>query len=143
MFSRTPNTLGIRNNNPFNIRYYAVNNWYGLVGSNKGFCVFLNMEYGMRAGIILLRNYIRKKNPVYGRCNTIAKIVNRFAPTTENDTERYIRYLCNNLDIDRNTEIVYPSGVFARLCVSVCFYESQYQVPEDYIYIIINQFKLY
>lgn len=143
MYSRSPNTLGIRNNNPFNIRYYSENHWLGLSGRNEGFCVFCDMEYGVRAGIVLLRNYIFYKNPIYGYCDTIAKIVNRFAPMVENDCEAYVRYLCSAVNIERNDIIKFPSDEFADLCVAIMFYESQYIVPRGHIYYIINKFKIY
>lgn len=89
-------SLGIRNNNPLNIRYNSRNNWVGQVGENKGFCVFSSMAYGFRASYKLITSYISKGY------NTIEKIVNRWAPPTENDTETYIRFISYETIIDRN-----------------------------------------
>lgn len=89
-------SLGIRNNNPLNIRYNPRNNWVGQVGENKGFCVFSSMAYGFRASYKLITSYISKGY------NTIEKIVTRWAPPTENDTEAYIRYISYETIIDRN-----------------------------------------
>lgn len=53
---------GIRNNNPGNIRWG--DDWKGLVPkdqrTDKSFCQFTTPEYGIRAMIIILRNYQRK-----------------------------------------------------------------------------------
>ena len=88
--------LGIINNNPLNIRFDRKNNWRGLSGENKGFCVFTSEAYGFRAAYKLITNYISKGH------NTIKKILNRWAPPTENDTEAYIKFIEYETLIDRN-----------------------------------------
>lgn len=77
---------GIRNNNPLNIRKGC--RWIGLSPkqTDKSFCQFTSMVYGVRAGFITLRTYICKH-----KCNTIEKIISRWAPRNENDTAAYIR----------------------------------------------------
>ncbi|HHP3381861.1 TPA: structural protein [Salmonella enterica subsp. enterica serovar Muenchen] len=78
---------GIRNNNPGNIRWG--DDWKGLVPksqrTDKDFCQFITPEYGIRAMIVILRNYQRKHD-----LNTITGIINRWAPTNENNTQAYI-----------------------------------------------------
>lgn len=76
---------GIRNNNPLNIRIGNV--WLGEVKkpTDKSFEQFISMEYGIRAGFVILRRYIRR----YG-IDTIAEIVSRWAPSSENNTKAYI-----------------------------------------------------
>lgn len=77
---------GIRNNNPLNIRKGC--KWIGLrpTQTDKEFCQFTCMVYGVRAGFITLRTYICKH-----KCNTIEKIISRWAPQKENDTAAYIK----------------------------------------------------
>lgn len=78
---------GIRNNNPGNIRWGS--DWKGLKKDGKqqdpSFCVFETPEYGIRALAKLLQNY----QLLYG-LNTPRKIINRYAPPTENETVSYI-----------------------------------------------------
>ncbi|HBR8944414.1 structural protein [Klebsiella pneumoniae] len=78
---------GIRNNNPGNIRWG--DDWQGLVSesqrTDKSFCQFKTPEYGIRAMIIILRNYQRK----YG-LSTVSGIIKRWAPPNENNTQAYI-----------------------------------------------------
>lgn len=77
---------GLRNNNPLNVRKNVNNDWLGVVrpGSDPAFEQFSDMTYGARCGLYLLRKYIR------GGHNTIAKIIARWAPETENNTQGYI-----------------------------------------------------
>ena len=82
---------GIRNNNPGNIDRNPNNKWLGLAtdqSSDKRFCVFVAPEYGIRALIKLIQNYAKQGN------NTIRKIINKYAPSNENNTGVYIKQVC-------------------------------------------------
>ena len=63
-------TRGIRNKNPFNIRK-SNNLWRGKTAfnSDKDFERFTSMDYGLRAGFLLLRNAYLAKG-----FNTVEKI---------------------------------------------------------------------
>lgn len=82
----------IGKNNPFNIRYNHLNNWKGLCGNTRGFCDFKDEYYGVRAAMyLLMKSYKRKK------IETIAQMINRFAPSSENDTVSYYLYVCDKM----------------------------------------------
>lgn len=87
---------GIRNNNPLNIR--KGNNWQGEVlnQTDKAFEQFVSMEYGLRAGFKLLKNYITGRNGHYQPCDTIEKIIGRWAPPNENNTRNYVATVCKH-----------------------------------------------
>lgn len=91
---RTDLPRGYRNNNPLNIRINSANNWQGKLYRNTdgAFEQFLYVEYGYRAALVLLRNYIRKGS------TTIREIISRWAPNNENNTENYIKRVCTTLD---------------------------------------------
>lgn len=76
-------TRGIRNNNPGNIRV-SKDQWEGMTGDDGAFVTFDSPESGVRA---LGKNLLS-----YGRqgYDSIEKIVNRWAPPNENDTQAYI-----------------------------------------------------
>ena len=80
---------GIRHNNPLNIRHSS-SKWKGMARdqTDPSFVRFTSMAYGYRAAFVLLRTYRQK----YG-CNTIRKIISRWAPPNENNTETYIRHV--------------------------------------------------
>ena len=92
---------GIRNNNPLNIRH-SRDKWKGMrsVQSDPAFVQFTSMAYGYRAAFVLLRTYRQK----YG-CNTIRKIIKRWAPENENNTERYISNVSRWTGIDPDKPI--------------------------------------
>lgn len=76
-------TRGIRNNNPGNIRV-SQDQWEGMTGDDGSFVIFDSPESGVRA---LGKNLLS-----YGRqgYDSIEKIINRWAPPNENDTQAYI-----------------------------------------------------
>lgn len=84
--------LGVRLNNPFNIRYSRYNNWLGQIGCVNGFCKFIQSWYGVRAFALIYRAYLRS-----GR-DTISGFIRSYAPSVENDTESYIDYVCLFMD---------------------------------------------
>ena len=75
-------------NNPFNIKFSKRNHWFGQTGSKRGFCEFDTLEHGVRACYLLLCNYIRSNY------DSIERIINRFAPETENNSLAYISFVC-------------------------------------------------
>lgn len=85
----------IAQNNIFNIRVGS--SWLGSSGSYKGFVCFRSVDFGIRAWLILMRTYRHKY-----MITTIQGIVSRFAPSSENDTARYIAFVarCSVLPAD-------------------------------------------
>jgi hypothetical protein len=81
---------GIRNNNPLNIRKGS--NWQGekRPQTDAEFEQFESMQYGVRAGFKILKQYMSGYNGLTERFNTIEKIVRRWAPPSENNTRAYI-----------------------------------------------------
>lgn len=77
--------LGIRNNNPGNLRP---------VGSSVGFQQFASPEEGLAA---LDRNLLAYANT---GINTLEGVINRWAPPSENDTGAYVRAAAQRLGID-------------------------------------------
>lgn len=113
---------GVRNNNPANIRRSATK-WAFLkpVQSDKQFCQFLEIRYGIRAFFILMRTYRYKYS-----LKTPREIINRFAPVSENDVEAYLNFLSSHMlavDLPLNTDELYC--LFAKY---VFLYESNFKV---------------
>lgn len=96
---------GIRNNNPLNIR--VGNNWKGerTQKKDKSFEEFTSMEYGVRAGFIIIRKYMTGYNGLTRKFNTIDLIIRRWAPSVENNTEAYIHQVCKLSGIPRHQKL--------------------------------------
>lgn len=99
--------LGLRNNNPGNIR--PGDNWQGMIGTNAGFIVFENVLFGIRALGTDLRTKI---NSGY---NTIEKLITRYAPPTENNTAAYIAAVSGYTGISSKTTLSVNTGTLAAL----------------------------
>ncbi|RQW61036.1 structural protein [Vibrio viridaestus] len=98
---------GIRNNNPGNIRKASFS-WVGEVSQdNAGYVIFDTAAHGIRAMYRVLLTYRNK----YG-LNTVKGIINRWAPTSENDTQSYINHVASVLGVSVDTPLVlaqYPA----------------------------------
>lgn len=96
---------GLRNNNPLNIR--IGNDWRGEVkhATDREFEQFTSMTWGCRAGFIILKRYIQQ----YG-CNTVEKIIRRWAPETENDTKAYINKVCRLSGLKRDEQLTFENS---------------------------------
>ena len=96
----------IRNNNPLNIRR-SKDKWQGLDAkqSDSSFFKFESMEMGWRAAfVILTKTYYHKY-----RLFTIRKIIKRWAPSVENDTEAYVKRVSDLTGIDPDEPLGIPS----------------------------------
>ena len=91
---------GLRNNNPGNLRL-SKDKWKGLrpVQADKDFFQFVDMPHGYRAMLITLQNYRRKHG-----CRSVASIITRYAPATENNTSSYLSRVCNELQVPTTYE---------------------------------------
>lgn len=126
--NKTPNSnmnttlpRGYRNNNPLNIRYSRNNTWIGKVMPNTdgAFEQFQSMAYGYRAALYLIRKYIASG------ATTIQAIVSKWAPETENNTQRYIQRVCNTTGYQPTTTInAYNKEQMCRLVYAMAIVEN-------------------
>lgn len=96
-------TRGLRNNNPGNIRHGQP--WQGLAAAQNdaAFATFLSPEYGIRAMAVTLKTYANS----YG-INTVARIIARWAPASENNTLAYIASVAGSMGVDQDAPLSYP-----------------------------------
>lgn len=120
---------GLRNNNPLNIRVGNV--WLGEVSNPTDplFEQFNSMEYGLRAGFVLLRRYIRH----YKR-QTIEDIISSWAPSNENNTKAYIDTVVKVSGIPSNRILHYSDkDTMCKLVDAMCFVENGKHVSMEKI----------
>ena len=118
---------GIRNNNPLNLR--VGNNWKGEVSqpTDHTFEQFTEMKWGVRAAFIVLRNYI-----VRHKCNTIRKIISRWAPANENNTQAYIATVSQRANIKPDEVInVDNTCQMIALLLAMCYVENGQEISLD------------
>ena len=92
--------LGLQNNNVGNIRPVGNGMWEGQVGVNKGFSVFDDVAWGIRAFATNMYSSINKHGT-----DTLRKYITRYAPESENDTSRYVSYVSNATGINPDAPI--------------------------------------
>ncbi|WJJ60262.1 peptidoglycan lytic exotransglycosylase [Salmonella phage ST21] len=120
-------TRGIRNNNPGNIRV-SKDQWEGMTGDDGAFVTFDSPESGVRA---LGKNLLS-----YGRqgYDSIEKIINRWAPPNENDTQAYIDSVvaATGIQATQSLDLSDPDTL-SSLAQAISFHEtgSRYN-PEVY-----------
>jgi hypothetical protein len=96
--------LGLRNNNPLNIRA-SRDVFDGEVTESVGsFKQFSSSKYGYRAAFVLLGTYLKT-----GR-NTLEKILRSWAPPIENQTSAYIASVEKLSGVARNKTLTAQSG---------------------------------
>ena len=125
---------GIRNNNPLNIR--KGNNWKGERPNqkDKAFEEFVSMEYGIRAGFIILRKYISGYNGLTNKFNTIELIVRRWAPPTENATQKYIDFVAKDMGISPHLRLSFGNkNQMVNLVYAMIFVECGQRVDKEVI----------
>ena len=77
-------------NNPYNIRRYKCNRWFGSIASGRDkFESFSKLEYGVRAFFIILRTFY-----VNLHLRAISPIIMRYAPPSEINVHNYIEFVC-------------------------------------------------
>lgn len=123
-------TRGARNHNPLNIR--IGNSWLGEAArpDESEFEVFVADKYGLRAGFIILRRYIRRYHK-----NTIRKIISTWAPTGENPTDMYVNYVSHSSGIGPDVIIKYEDVErMIAIVKAMAYFESHVQYTNAEIF---------
>src|SRR5882724_2109771 len=93
-------TRGERNNNPGNIDFHQQIPWVGQLGIETSrparFARFDTPENGIRAMAKILLHYRQEGY------DTIRKIIDHWAPTTENDSTRYVDAVAYEMKLSRD-----------------------------------------
>lgn len=113
-----------RNNNPGNLE--GGDHWQGLmpkdrlsgIQEHERFAVFEEAKWGFRALCILMKNY----KMLHG-ADTVQKIIDRFAPSNENNTTAYVRFVSEKVGVQPNTQInvTIPKIMFALVKAIACY----------------------
>ena len=116
---------GLRNNNPLNLE--KGNNWQGerACQTDRRFEEFISLEYGLRAGFIIIRNYMKLRPPM----DTVRKIITRWAPPSENDTAHYIQVVCTRGYLEPDAKLRFSDKQkICRLIWAMCYVECGQEI---------------
>lgn len=95
-YKKIGGTAAWRHNNPGNMEYTSIAVKYGAIGQAGRWAIFPDRKTGENAIKKLLKseNYIDR---------TLAKVIERYAPPSENDTENYYNTVARNTGISIHT----------------------------------------
>lgn len=95
-------TKAVRLNNPGNVMRHPKIVWAGAAPAQKDktLCTFSSPEYGIRAIGKILLTYQTRYN-----CDTISKIITRYAPPHENKTEEYAAFVASKVGVGVDSPI--------------------------------------
>lgn len=112
---------GIRNNNPGNIE--AGIGWKGEIGTDGRFATFATPAHGIRA---LALNAVNSQR-IHGN-DTVAELINRWAPPTENNTDAYSAQVAKALGVgvDDPVDLTDPATL-AKFTAAVIKHENGQQ----------------
>jgi hypothetical protein len=119
---------GIINNNPGNIRVGPAA-WQGKIpvekNTDKVFEQFTSMAYGVRALMKNLQGYFSSGK------NTIRKIINTWAPPSENDTGAYVNTVSKITGLGADQVITPSQDVLTKLARAISIVENgaAFEVP--------------
>lgn len=120
---------GMRNNNPGNIKIQGFN-WKGRIPSldnrDKVMEAFIEYRWGVRAMIVDLRTKIKRG------LNTIEKIIQVYAPTSENDTNAYIKQVVKKSGYKKDLVIpVDDKAILKGIVQAMAFHENGREAITD------------
>ena len=96
---------GIRNNNPGNIEYTSIE-WLGQIGNDGRYAVFSDAVFGIRAMALEIYDSIVRDGD-----DTIRKLINQWAPPTENLTGAYAAAISRQTGIGMDEKLLYERDV--------------------------------
>lgn len=118
--------LGIQNNNPGNLIDDGIK-WQGLTPTNDRFCHFSSARWGIRALYIDLHySYL------YHKTCTIAALITRYAPPSENDTGAYVDAVANAVALKPTDYFEWNIDTAVKILKAIILHENG-KPPVDWL----------
>ena len=137
VYSKKNMPRGIRNNNPCNLRL-GQGRFIGEYAhsSDSAFRQFKNMEYGIRAALhLLIKTYY-----YLHRLRTVRGIINRWAPSNENNTEAYIKAMCKEIGYRPDEYIEMSEDFWIRFLDAMIYIENGARVERWVIEAVVKKY---
>ena len=134
---------GIRNNNPLNMVRTRRSKWVGMrpQQTDKMFCQFTSMAFGVRAAFIQLKKYWAEKH-----LRTISKIVRLWCPDSEKIMMVYENAVSAYTGIPKDDPLPRPSDdyiTWSRIFNAMCRVENGCSLASDDITLGYSLFLKY
>jgi hypothetical protein len=121
---------GLRDNNPINLRPYGFTYQHQVSSDSDNEAIFDSTIYGLRAAALDLYTAYY----IDGR-HSISDIISVFAPPSENDTNAYINYVANQMNISPDADINLNGTVLLKLIRAM----MQIEIGEQYAAMIPDE----
>ncbi len=139
--------IGARHNNPMNVRphkkggSYDNNYWQGQDGvystkKSGDFAYFTDPYYSIRAAALSINNYTKNHRAKLGLDGklTLRRMLNIYAPPSENDTNEYLNFVVKQTGIHPDTEIsMQNKRQFVEIIRAMALMESQVVLSREYL----------
>lgn len=117
--------LGVKNNNPLNIRKSS-QKFINEQKSDNAFKKFSSMAFGIRAAIRIIHTYYFNY-----KLNTISKIIHRWAPNNENDTDSYITTVSKRAHIMPDTIFIWTKDNVLDIIKAMAYVECHVELSKE------------
>lgn len=130
-----PGLASVDSGNWWNIKS-VLSGWQGQTGKTKeGFAIFAGPEWGARAFVRNARTQYMSRG-----CTTLSQFITKFAPPSENDTKRYLRFVCARMGLKANEDMQLfdrrgtpNKRTLVMLMKAMCKFESGIEAPDSVI----------
>lgn len=121
--------VGVRNNNPGNLRINPANKWQGKVtpSRDRRFETFETPVFGIRALAVLLIKYFDRDG-----LHTVRSIINKYAPTEENPTANYASHVAGRMGVavDDPLDLHEYATIMPMVVGIIAFENAGYAYPQ-------------
>lgn len=126
---RPQSPRGIRNHNPGNIRHAKATRWQGMAThqTDPQFVQYSDPRWGIRAIARVLITYQDKRQAADGSpIDTVRDIIQRWAPSNENNTDAYTNSVARALGLNPDTAAidVYDLDIMRALITVIIRHEN-------------------
>ena len=127
-------TRGERNCNPLNIKKTSIK-WHGKVeGNDPIFESFKDCYSGYRAALICLYKHYRNGS------NTVNLLINKWAPSSENNTRKYVEFVSSLMSLAPNQTFFWSYSNVSLIMYHMCVFENGKIIDREALTKVVYEF---
>ena len=133
-FNMFADTIGVRNNNPGNVKKPGSDTWVGTIGYDQyGHTQFESLDYGVRVLYINFRTR-QKNHPEMTLGHYFSKVY------AEENGMNEAQYIADKQGVTVNTKL--KDVDLVKMTSAVCWFESRMIVSPNYVKNVVKKFDL-